>query len=127
MKVPNYVYLSLSVLWLYSGLVPILFNQADSLAMLHRMHIPSGLDWLLFIGASVLDVVYGVLILTKFRYHPYLWLAQFATVAVYSVLIAVFLPENFTHPFAPLIKNLPILAIIFWLFQQSKHSYETKT
>lgn len=117
MKIPTYIYLSLSILWLYSGLIPILFNQADSLAMLHRMHIPSGLDWFLFIGASVVDVMYGVLILTKFRHYPYLWLFQFVTVAVYSVLIAIFLPENFTHPFAPLIKNLPIMAMLFWLFQ----------
>lgn len=116
MKIPNYVYLSLAVLWLYSGLVPILFNQADSLAMLNRMHIGQGLDWLLFIGASVLDVIYGILILTKFRQNPYLWLIQFITVALYSVLIAVFLPENFTHPFAPLIKNLPILAMLWFLF-----------
>ena len=121
MKIPNYFYLSLAVLWLYSGLVPILFNQADSLAMLHRMHIPSGLDWVLFIGASVLDILYGVLILTKFRHYPYLWLFQFVTVAVYSVLIAIFLPENFTHPFAPLIKNLPIMAMLFWLFQYHRH------
>ena len=117
---PNYFYLSLAILWLYSGLVPILFNQADSLAMLHQMHIPTGLDWVLFIGASVVDVAYGVLILTKFRYNPYLWLIQFVTVAVYSVLIAVFLPENFTHPFAPLIKNVPILAMLFWLYQYHK-------
>lgn len=116
MKIPNYVYLSLAVLWLYSGLVPIFFNQTDSLAMLHRMHIGQGLDWLLFIGASVLDVVYGILILTKFRQNQYLWLIQFITVALYSILIAVFLPENFTHPFAPLIKNLPILAMLWFLF-----------
>ena len=120
MKIPNYIYFSLAVLWLYSGHVPIAFNQADSLAMLHRMHIPSGLDWVLFIGASMLDVMYGVLILTKFRHNPYLWLIQFATVTVYSVLIAVFLPENFTHPFAPLIKNLPIMAMLWWLYTHHK-------
>lgn len=120
MKISNYIYLSLSMLWLYSGLVPILFNQTDSLNMLHRMHIGQGLDWFLFIGASVLDVIYGILILTKFRQNPYLWLIQFATVALYSILIAIFLPENFTHPFAPLIKNLPIMAILWWLFQNHK-------
>lgn len=119
-KIPSYVYHSLAFLWLYSGLVPIAFNQADSLAMLAKMGIPSNWQWALFILASVIDLAYAVLILTKFRHHPLLWLAQFATVAVYSVLIAVFLPENFTHPFAPLIKNLPILAMLWWLYIHHK-------
>lgn len=117
MKIPRYFYLSLAILWLYSGIVPIAFNQADSLTMLHRMHIGQGVDWALFILASLIDAAYGVLILTRWRYQPLLWLAQFVTVASYSVLIAVFLPENFTHPFAPLIKNLPILAMLWFLFQ----------
>lgn len=128
MKIPNYIYLSLSVLWLYSGVVPIAFNQADSLAMLHRMHIPSGLDWVLFIGASVMDVAFGILILTRYRYHAYLWLVQFLTVTVYSLLVVLLLPntaltEMLIHPFAPLFKNLPIMAILWWLYQchKAKH------
>lgn len=117
MKIPNYFYYSLAILWLYSGIVPIAFNQADSLTMLVKMGIPSSLQWALFILASLIDVGYGMLILTKWRYQPLLWLAQFITVASYSGLIAVFLPENFTHPFAPLIKNLPIMAMLWFLFQ----------
>lgn len=120
MKIPNYLYLSLAFLWLYSGLVPILFNQADSLAMLAKMGIPSNWQWALFILASVIDLAYAMLILTKFRHHPLLWLAQFATVVSYSVLIGVFLPENWLHPFAPLIKNVPIMAMLFWLYQIKK-------
>lgn len=119
-KVQNYVYLSLSFLWLYSGLVPILLNQADSLAMLAKMGILPNFQWALFILASVIDLAYGVLILTKFRHYPCLWLAQFVTVASYSVLIGLFLPENWLHPFAPLIKNVPIMAILFWLYQIKK-------
>ena len=93
MTLPNYLYFSLAFLWLYSGLVPLLFAREPSLALLHQMHIPqNGLDWLLFIGASVLDVIYGLLILSKFKYRAWLWLVQFLTVLVYSVLITVFLP-----------------------------------
>lgn len=119
-KIPNYLYLSLAFLWLYSGLVPILLNQADSLAMLANMGIPSNLQWTLFILASVIDLAYAVLICTKAKSQPLLWLAQFATVAGYSLLIGIFLPENWLHPFAPLIKNVPIMAILFWLYQIKK-------
>lgn len=118
MKIPPYFYLSLSFLWLYSGLVPILFSREPSLRLLHQMSIPNnGIDWLIFIGASVLDMLYGILILTKFKYHKFLWLSQFLTVLLYSILIILFLPENLTHPFAPLIKNIPIMALLFWLYR----------
>ncbi|WP_066801984.1 DoxX-like family protein [Moraxella oblonga] len=122
MIIPNHLYYALSFLWLYSGLIPLLFAREPSLQLLHKMSVPSnGIDWLIFIGASVLDIVYGILILTKFKYHSWLWLSQFLTVSLYSVLIIVFLPENLTHPFAPLIKNIPIMALLFWLYQYHKN------
>lgn len=117
MKIPNYFYYSLAILWAYSGVIPIAFNQADSLAMLAQMGIPDNLQWFLFILSSLMDVAFAVLILTKLKTHPLLWLAQFITVAVYSVLIGIFLPDNWLHPFAPLIKNVPILAMLWFLFQ----------
>lgn len=118
MKIPHYLYYALAFLWLYSGIMPLLFAREPSLQLLGQMHIPhNGLDWLLFIGASVLDVIYGILILSRFKYHAWLWLMQFGTVLLYSVLIAVFLPEQLTHPFAPLIKNIPILALLFFIYR----------
>lgn len=120
LKIPNYFYYSLAILWLYSGIVPIALNQADSLAMLAKMGIAPNLQWALFLLASLIDVTYGVLILTKWRYQRLLWLAQFITVASYSLLIAIFLPENFAHPFAPLIKNVPIMAMLWFLFKFHK-------
>lgn len=44
-----------------------------------------------------------------------LWLAQATAVAGYSLALALWLPENWLHPFAPLVKNLPILAMLLWL------------
>jgi hypothetical protein len=42
--------------------------------------------------------------------------AQFGLIGVYSVVIALKLPEFLVHPFGPLIKNLPLLAAIWLLF-----------
>ena len=35
----------------------------------------------------------------------------------YSVIIAIFLPEFWLHPFGPLLKNVPLLAAIVMLHE----------
>lgn len=117
---PSYIYISLSVLWLYSGIVPILCAQSESLTMLARLGISSTFQTVLFLSSALLDVMFGLLILTPFKYHPKLWLAQLIVVVSYSVIIAIGLPEYWTHPFAPLIKNIPIIALLLFLYQYTK-------
>ena len=68
-----------------------------------------------FYASSALDVFFGILCFTKFRNYRFLWLAQFAVVLGYSVIVACRLPEMWLHPFAPLVKNVPILAALWVL------------
>ncbi|WP_230657072.1 DoxX-like family protein [Psychrobacter sp. I-STPA10] len=121
LMLPNYLYLSLAVLWAYSGIMPVLFAPTESLAMLAKLGIAESLQWGIFLFASVLDVAFAILIISRCRYQAWLWLAQFVVVASYSIIVAVGLPENWTHPFAPLIKNVPIMALLFYLYQRHKH------
>lgn len=116
-RLPNYLYLSLAVLWLYSGIVPILFSQADSLTMLSQLGIKQPYQTAIFLIASVIDIVFGLLILSRYRSQPRLWLFQLVVVIGYSIIVGVGLPENWIHPFAPLIKNVPIIALLLYLFQ----------
>ncbi|MGR2663554.1 NAD(P)H-binding protein [Chromobacterium haemolyticum] len=67
----------------------------------------------LFLAACGLDLAFGLL--TLLRPCRALWRAQAAAVAGYSLTLAIWLPENWLHPFAPLMKNLPILAMLLWL------------
>lgn len=116
-NLPSYLYGSLAVLWLYSGIVPVVFAQQQSLAMLAQLGIPDGYQMPVFVLASLLDIIFGVLILTRYRYHYFLWLFQLMVVVSYSIIVAIGLPDNWTHPFAPLIKNVPIMALLYYLFQ----------
>ena len=118
---PDYLYLSLAILWAYSGIMPVLFAPIESLAMLAKLGIAEPLQWVVFLFASILDVAFAILIISRCRYQAWLWLVQFVVVASYSIIVAVGLPENWTHPFAPLIKNVPIMALLFYLYQQHKH------
>jgi hypothetical protein len=66
----------------------------------------------------VLDGALGIACIVRPRRA--LWLAQGVLVLGYSVTIAARLPEYLWHPFGPLLKNLPILAILFILFAEEK-------
>jgi uncharacterized protein YbjT (DUF2867 family) len=101
---------SLALLWVITGrLGGGLYPVADS----HRMLAEIGLidlpaDTALYGGAS-LDLLLGALLLARWR-PVAVGAAMLATMAVFT-LIAVPLPaEYWLHPFAPLLKNLPIAA-----------------
>jgi hypothetical protein len=53
---------------------------------------------------------------TLFRIHlrPILWF-QIGIVMLYSLIISIWLPEQWAHPFGPMSKNLPMLVATFIL------------
>lgn len=117
-SLPRYLYCSLAILWLYSGIVPVLFAQTASLDMLAQLGIDRAYQMSVFIMASSLDIIFGLLILSRWRYQAWVWLVQLTVVLGYSVIVGVGLPENRVHPFAPLIKNIPIIALLIYMAQR---------
>ena len=110
---------SLGGLWLWSGVQPALTAADVSLDLLGKAGIVAEWRAAACYTSSALDVVFGILCFTKFRNYRFLWLAQFAVVLGYSVIVAFRLPEMWLHPFAPLAKNVPILAVLFYLFRNN--------
>jgi uncharacterized protein YbjT (DUF2867 family) len=105
---------SLALVWIGSGIVSLgLHPVADSLAMLARVGLES--TFVLY-GAALLDIGLGVAIFAVKR-RKWLWRLQAALIAGYSIVIALWLPELWLHPFGPLLKNLPMLAAIFLLHE----------
>ena len=107
---------SMGFLWLWSGIQPALTAADVSLDLLGKAGIAAEWQTVAFYASSALDIFFGILCFTKFRNYRFIWLAQFAVVLGYSVIVACRLPEMWLHPFAPLIKNVPILAVLFYLF-----------
>lgn len=106
---------SLGFLWLWSGVQPALTAADVSLDLLGRTGIAAEWQAAAFYTSSALDVFFGILCFTKFRNYRLLWLAQFVVVLGYSMIVACRLPEMWLHPFAPLVKNVPILAALWVL------------
>jgi hypothetical protein len=45
-----------------------------------------------------------------------IWLAQIAVMLTFTVIISIWLPEFWLHPYGPILKNLPMLAGIILLY-----------
>ena len=114
---PAYLSYSMGLLWLWSGTQPLFFMPEMSLDLLRSVGIPNPLQWPTLIAASLLDIGFTFLCFSRLRSRSSVWLLQLITVAAYSLIIAFRLPEMWMHPFAPLMKNLPIMATLFFLYQ----------
>ena len=111
------VRVSIALVWLVTGYVSLwVYPLADSLDLLHRTGVPPALAPLMLYGAAGLDFAFGVATLALRRRRP-LWLAQMALVGFYTVVISLHLPEFWAHPYGPILKNLPLLAAIWLLYQ----------
>ena len=106
---------ALALVWLYSGVVSLgLYPVGDSLALLARLGLEGGVARVALYGAAALDLVFAWL---TWRGRPRaIWPAQVALILFYSLAIAWRLPEYWLHPFGPLAKNVPMLAVILSLW-----------
>jgi nucleoside-diphosphate-sugar epimerase len=109
--------LSIAVVWIVASLVSLgPFPLAASYELLARTGVAARAAPVLLNGAAALDLTIGLGILFMPRRRP-LWLLQMALIAVYSALIAWKLPEFLVHPYGPIVKNLPILAAAWMLYE----------
>lgn len=102
--------ITLGLLWVWSGVVSAGFHpKADSLALLAATGITGPAAPAVLYGAAAADVLLGLAWLFRVRVVAAGWL-QILMMLAYSSVIAVFLPEFWLHPFAPLAKNIPLMA-----------------
>jgi uncharacterized protein YbjT (DUF2867 family) len=105
---------TLALLWIWTALVSFgLYPVADSRALLARVGLHGAVATLALYGAAALDLVLGVLTLAApARWRRPVWLAQAALIAGYTLIITRFLPGYWLHPYGPISKNIPLLALI---------------
>ncbi len=110
--------LTLAAIWLITGLLSLgVYPVEDSLALLARVGITSAFATFTLYFEAVLDITIGIL--TVAVPSKKLWQLQAAIIIAYTAVISVYLPEFWLHPFGPILKNLPILTLL-WLL----HNHE---
>ncbi len=106
---------SLVAVWLGTAAVSAHNGGAQGLAMLQQGGVPGPLQaWALW-GGVALDAVLGLWL--AFAPSRWAYRAAFAAVLLLTAVATVLLPGLWLHPIGPLLKNLPILALL-WSLQK---------
>jgi hypothetical protein len=73
-------------------------------------------------GGGLLDLALGIATLAlRGRALRLAYLAQITLILSYTAIITVALPVFWLHPFGPILKNLPMLALIGALYATERH------
>ena len=113
---------ALAAVWLVTGVLSLgIFPQEESLDLLGHAGLHGEIALVALYCSASLDIALGVL--TIARPSPMLWRVQAVLVIGYSIIIALRLPWYLLHPFGPVLKNLPILMLLWLLY---KHEEKTK-
>ena len=110
--------LSIALMWLYTALISALLPQASGvLNLLARCGFEGRAGVLMMIASCTLNAVLGALMLR--RPPPWVWPLQIGAVLGYTVTAALHMPELTTDHCGPLVKNVPVLAVLvlLWLAQ----------
>jgi hypothetical protein len=107
---------SMAAVWIWTGVVSLgLYDRAESYALLAQVGVRGTLASILLYGAAALDLLLGLAVLVMRKRGP-IWLAQIAVMLTFTVIISIWLPEFWLHPYGPILKNLPMLAGIILLY-----------
>ncbi|HLV28333.1 MAG TPA: SDR family oxidoreductase [Burkholderiaceae bacterium] len=108
---------SVALVWLAAGIVSLgLYPVSDSMAMLEAVGVPSVFSSAVLYCAAAMDIALGLLVLSPWR-GRWLWAFQALVVLGYTAILTLRLPDFWLHPFGPLVKNLPFLAVLWLLYE----------
>ena len=112
------VTVAMAILWLVTAYVSwFAWPHAESMAWLGACGVPAGWQEPMLLAASLTDAAIGVSLLLRPR--RWLWGLQLALVGGYTMVLSVCLPQFWLHPFGPLSKNLPLLAVMAVMWRLS--------
>ena len=114
--------ITLGVVFIASGLIPLLLSDPITrLQLLDPLPFPKNWQGPLFYGLVAMDVLCGIIALL--RPSRFIWAILFIVVLGYTIIITAFAPEIWREPFGALLKNLPILTLLWitYSLEENRH------
>lgn len=114
---------SVALVWLVTAAVSAFgYPLADSYALLRQAGVPDAALPVALYGAIGLDLLLGLCALSP-RRARWMWTAQAILVIAYTIVISIRLPEYWLHPYGPMVKNLPFLAVLWVLWEMEDRTW----
>ncbi len=110
--------IAVALVWLATAVLSLgVYPVAGSLALLAGVGLHGAIAYVALYGGALLDLALGIATLALHgRALRLAYLAQVALILSYTAIITVALPAFWLHPFGPILKNLPMLALIGALY-----------
>lgn len=118
--------LSLAFLWIYTALVSAVLSPELGLSILAKAEVTGSLALFFLYAGAGLDLLLGCWLLTG-KQMRWCYQIQLLTVVVFTLLLTYLAPEYWLHPFGPVSKNVPILALIMLLAEAENLPSERKS
>ncbi len=101
---------TMALLWIVTGVLSVgVYPVADSLDLVAQLGVTGPPALALLFGGAAADLALGMALLLRFR-PRLIGALMLGVMAVYSLLITLFLSAWWLHPFGPLTKNIPLAA-----------------
>jgi len=110
--------MTLSVIWIVSGLSSLL-NIEQSRELIALTGIEGALGDSIIFTAAIGDIVLGVLLCLP-QLRRWVIKIQISVIVIYSLIISIFIPLFWLHPFAPIIKNAAMIVLALYLLIEEK-------
>lgn len=114
--------ITLGIVFVASGLIPLLLSDPVArLQLLDPLPFPKNWQEPLFYGLVAMDILCGIIALL--RPSRFIWAMLFIVVLGYTIIITAFTPEIWREPFGTLLKNLPILSLLWitYSLEENRH------
>jgi uncharacterized protein YbjT (DUF2867 family)/uncharacterized membrane protein YphA (DoxX/SURF4 family) len=123
---PPLLRFSLALTWILAGIFSaFVFPQTESYALLAQVGLTGWAAPVALYGAAALDLLLGLATLSGRWLRTALY-GQLMVMLLYSLILTLFLPEWWAHPFGPLVKNLPMaVATLTLLAMQRSPAWNT--
>lgn len=113
--------ITLATIWLVTGVLSLgIYPKQASMDLLARVGLYDAAALTVLYLASAMNIVLGLL--TLFLHKRMLWLFQAMIIVFYTLLITLWLPEFWLHPFGPILKNIAVLMLLWLLYRHESSS-----
>jgi uncharacterized protein YbjT (DUF2867 family) len=102
--------LSIAFIWIFSAICSVfLYPWEGSYELLSQVGVNEYWQPILLYGASALNAILGLATLLNYR-AQFIGLIQCIVIIIYTTILTLKLPGLWIEPFAPIAKNIPLLA-----------------